>query len=214
MGRNHDATGEVPAQSTVSPDNLPRGAEGSQPPTQPLVIGRDLTASPVGDRRAPVALSPEIEDTILERYEGGLSFSRIGAMEDMPTYQTILRRIRNNEEFRKKVEASRAVRALHFEEQALEVADPALSKDEVPAARLAFDANVWAAEVNDPTRYGKKTTIAGDRNNPIAFTILTGVPQPDDAKAIELNADGTVKSPVINVTPECQESDTTVEAAP
>jgi hypothetical protein len=142
-------------------------------------------------------MTPETQDVLIERYEGGMSLSRIGLMEDMPCYSTILRHIKNSADFREKIQAARMVRALHFEDQALEVAaaeSGAIGKDDVPGARLAYDANVWAAGVNDPTRYGKKITHAGDASNPIAFTVVTGVPQPELVSTIELNADGTVKS--------------------
>jgi hypothetical protein len=217
MGRKKKVKADVPAQSVVTEDkplhpdpfkqdalntfadrvadDLLRAAESAidLEPHRPLIVGRRNMPSPVSPRKHPVAWTPEIEDQITEMYEGGVSLTEIGRTEALPSYPTILRHIKDSESFRKKIEAARTVRALHFEERALEQAESALSKDDVPQARLAFDANVWAAEVNDPMRYGKKTTLTGDPSKPIAFTIVTGVPVADDAKTIELNADGTVK---------------------
>jgi hypothetical protein len=117
----------------------------------------------------------------MDLYIGGDSLLAISAREEMPAYSTLMRWLKDNESFRKALDAAREVRAVHFEERALEAAEAARDKDDVPAARLKFDAAVWAAGVHHPERYGKKTTIAGDAKRPVVFRIATGVPDPAPA---------------------------------
>jgi hypothetical protein len=69
---------------------------------------------------------------------------------------------------------------MYFEELSTEVVEAAdESEGSCRLARLQMDNYKWRAEVSDPSTYGKKTTISGDKDNPIQFTIITGVPQPD-----------------------------------
>lgn len=168
-------------------------AEEVPPPAGPLVVTeRGVAQSPVA-REPSVFYSPELAEKIYELYVSGMALYKISRVQGMPSYGSILRWYKDNKDFRSLLEGGRALRALHHEEQALKAAEEPTSKDDVPAARLKFDAHVWAAEVHDPSKYGKKTTVQGDPNRPIVFQIVTGVPEPDDKRTIELNADGTVK---------------------
>lgn len=115
----------------------------------------------------------------------------------MPSYATLMRWTKDNKKMRDEILAARETRAIHFEEQAIRVGSAAegLNKDDVPGHRLAFDTYTWAAEKADPSRFGKRTTIGGDPNNPIRIVVQTGVPDPSPHQLPpELQADGTVKT--------------------
>jgi transposase-like protein len=136
--------------------------------------------------------SDEMKEKILNMYVEGMSLVKIAAEDGMPSYGTILRWVKDKDDFRKEFESARLARALHFEEKAIEAAEDTTHKDDVPAQRLKFDAYKWGAEVNDASRYGKKTVVEGNASKPIVFQINTGIPQgqiPD----VELDEQGLIK---------------------
>ncbi len=142
--------------------------------------------------------SQEIADHIVDLYASGESLASIARMSGMPSYQSIMQWVRRVDKFREDLQAVKETRALHYEEKAIEVATASMGKDDVPAARLAFDALRWGAEVNAPHVYGKKTTIQGDFKNPIQIVVSTGVPQPlPHQQATELTEVGILKDIVI-----------------
>ncbi len=87
-----------------------------------------------------------------------------------------------------------------MEDEILDMASltDSLGKDDVAAARLKVDILKWGTEVSDPATYGKKTTISGEVGKPVVFHITTGVPEPTE-KAIELSADGMIKTVVSDI---------------
>jgi transposase-like protein len=146
----------------------------------------------------------ELKELIVAEYVGGKTLKQI-AESVAVSYSTLLRWSKQHDVFRRELQAARETRALHFEEEALEAAVGAHTKDDVPAARLKFDAFTWAAEKSDPAKYGKRTTLTGDASNPIQFLVQTGVPDPAKHQLPpELNQDGTVKQ-IIDVISEASE---------
>lgn len=171
--------------------------EGNPEDTLPELLnpGAPVVISEPGVGVEPyyVPFTEAIAEQVLEFYLTE-SLYKIASRPGMPGYNTLLKHARDNEAFREGLERARTIRAIHHEERALLVADEGLDKDDVPAARLAYDAAVWAAGINDPARYGKKTTIQGDASKPITLVIRTGVPEPTpNQRGIELAADGIVK---------------------
>lgn len=161
-----------------------------------------------------VAYSDELAARVCDLYIAGNSLRKISKLEGMPSYAALLRWAKERKEFREQLVASRAVRALHFEDTALAAADEVLDmddKDRAAVARLRFDAFKWGAEVNDPAQYGKKTTISGDASKPIVFQIVTGVPAPEE-KEVLLDKTGIVQD-VVETTGEVISEDTAIEPA-
>jgi hypothetical protein len=205
MGRKKKASTPVATEAAPPPEavktlDTPISAVVEEPlpeplpPTGMLVVTEHGTVEKVVAQREPSQFySGALADEIHDLYVGGMSLHKIAQVEGMPSYGSILRWYKENQDFRQLIDTARSLRAIYHEERALEVAENADSKDDVPAARLKFDAHVWAAEVNDPAKYGKKTTVQGNPDRPIVFQISTGVPDNDTAKTIELNSDGTVK---------------------
>lgn len=180
------------------PENDDFKPPNPEPQLNPLIVTDTGTYERLTSqqRARNVYRTPEIREAICDMYIAGKSLHAISAIEGMPSYGSILRWMKECEDFRKAIEAARLLRATHFEEMALEAAHEPNDKDDVPAARLRYDANVWAAEVNNPQQYGKKTTVQGDASRPIVFQVSTGVPTKSDEKTIELNPDGTIKQDV------------------
>ncbi len=153
-----------------------------------------------------VVYTPELAFFIIEDYTAGKSLAEIATRPDMPSLAVINKWLHREDAFRKDFEEARALRALMYEgviDSVMQSAD-GVEKEEVPAQRLKFDTAAWLAEKNDPARFGKKTTLSGDKDNPIQIIVSTGVPEPTaDQRPPELDSSGmivarTVESVVIN----------------
>ncbi len=127
-------------------------------------------------------------------YAEGHSLTAISQMDGMPGISTLHLWKQKHIDFAQRLQAAKELRAERFSEKAIEAAENAIDKDDAPAARLKFDAYCKAAEWNDPNKYGKKVTHAGDQSNPIRFLVSTGFPEPNEhQRPPELNSDGTIK---------------------
>lgn len=133
-----------------------------------------------------VPYSEERATEILDLYMDGVTFKDIAKIPGMPADKTLRHWLTHNESFRVRVQSARATKALLHEERALYLAERAVAEapqeQHVAAHRLGFDAHKWAAEINDPARYGKKTTISGDPDRPLTFIISTGFPAPNKSQ--------------------------------
>lgn len=155
-------------------------------------------ADPIGgDAYSPIRFySTELADQICELYMNGATFTQIAAEPRMPAIRTLYKWMKENPEMKEKVAQAREIRAIMLEDRALTEAFATMGKDDTPAQRLKFDAAVWAASVNDPTRYGKRTVLSGDSEKPVTIIVKTGVPHPEDfvekvaEKLVENEADG------------------------
>lgn len=154
--------------------------ELEQIPSSTTVITADKPYTPM-QRDFRHLYSAEQAETILDLYIQGKSLHAISKVDNMPSYPTLLRWAHEHEEFSKKFETARKVRALHIEEKILDKAESAdcLEKDAIAAQRLQFDMLRWATETHDGERFGKKTTISGDVKRPIQIIVNTGVPDPE-----------------------------------
>lgn len=150
----------------------------------------------LAERKRVAARAPyrrKLARRISQLYLEGYPVSEICKMKDMPNERTFYRWMREKGEFRELINGARESRAVRYEDKAIQAAEQVDNKEDVPAARLKFDAYKWAAEVNDPSRYGKKTTISGDASAPIKFIISTGFPEPSLAQQHpKLGSDGLI----------------------
>lgn len=167
--------------------------------TQTVLVGADLPRDPHAARALYRPYSPELGYQIADLYSQGKSLAQIAAISEMPSVGAIYGWQKDKSEFREMMDGARAMRALACEEQAVEFALSPTNKDDVPAARLAFDSKVWQASVNDPARYGRKTTVSGDTSAPITIQVVTGVPISPHSKNLVMGAGGIVKEVVAEV---------------
>lgn len=163
-----------------------------------LVVG---FGTELPSRRMNHVYSEVLAETLLELYVAGVPLPKIAEHRDMPCYTTMLRWLTDHPEFKRKFEAARLLRAIHFEQVALDAACSASDKEDVPAARLKFDAFKWGAEVNDAARYKKQ--VATEQTHRVQFTIVTGVPDKEEALAApEAVATIEVKGTPVDMSPE------------
>jgi hypothetical protein len=159
--------------------------EGGGEETRPTVFETE------GGSSCPVPYSPDIVLRIAALYSTGMSLYQISRQAEMPRYQSLLGWVKKHDELREALDAVRALRALHFEDKALTVAEEACGKD---ADRIRLDAFKWAAEVNDPSRYGKRTVTHEGSGGGTTIIVNTGFGEPNDwQKPPRLGADGLIE---------------------
>jgi len=156
-----------------------------------------------GKSRGLYSANPRFTDEkaadICQHFMEGKTLREISRMEGMPDFQCLTQWLKSDEGFRKEMNACREVRAMIFEDDAIEAATLPCDKDDVPSARLQFDGFKWAAEVNDASRYGKKTTVEGNAAKPITFIIQTGFPEPTESqKPPKLGENGLIEKEVVS----------------
>jgi hypothetical protein len=126
--------------------------------------------------------SPMKADIICNLVREGVTLANICKRKDMPSSTLVYHWLATRADFKHKYMEARKQRAEVFHDKALEVALTPMMKDEVPAAKLAVDTLKWAAEKNDPDRFGKKDTVE-HTGQAINITLHTGVldtPSPVD----------------------------------
>ena len=119
----------------------------------------------------------------------------------LPPYFVVAQWRRDHPEFDEQVKQSFKDRAEIFHGHALRQAE-LTDEDNASAQKVLVDTYKWAAGIDDAERFGTKTKISGDAENPITFVINTGIPRPNDANYIEPKQ----ALPVIDVTPKDEES--------
>lgn len=167
--------------------------EGRATPVNISVDGDNSVV--LGSSRGPVQrYTAVLAERITDLYFAGKSLHAIAAEEGMPCYATLLRWYAQNAEFRAKLDEAEVARAMHHRDSAMEIALSPASKEDVPAARLGFDAHVWAAEKADPHKFGKQVNSNTQISGGVTINVVTNVPERDEKRVIELNADGTIKN--------------------
>ena len=151
-------------------------------------------------RNPDLPYSEELALQICDEYLTGKTLAEIGRTPGFPPAKQIYRWLQTLDTFREKIERTRASRGIVLEDKILEGIDTPIGKDDVGSERLRFDRLRWLAEVNDPARYGKKVTHAGDSSKPIQFIINTGFPPPNEWQTPpKLGVDGLIVREVKHV---------------
>lgn len=137
-------------------------------------------AVPAGHKHS-VFYSEEIAERIVEEFLAGKSFARMCRDNgDFPSQGTISNWIRNHESFAKKIEMACRTRAIFYESEIREFTELGeADKNEMPYLSKKVDALQYLAGVNDPEKYGKRTTVSGDMTRPINIVVKTGIPSRD-----------------------------------
>ena len=112
--------------------------------------------------------TPEQVDEVLKHLADGVPLTYLARMDGMPDADTILLWQKAGDERSERIARARELgedyRAARAVERAMAAEDPA-------KGRLAFDAERWWLSKVSPKRYGDKTTIAGDKDNPLALAV-------------------------------------------
>lgn len=145
----------------------------------------------------PVEWTDEIADEICERLSQGESLLSISKDEHIPSQPTIYKRIQQDEIFAKKYARARESQAEYFLEEIITISDnatddvifltsedasgesgkPAIKHSAIQRARLQVDTRKWAMSKLAPKKYGDKSVVAGDPDQPIKVdTTITILP--------------------------------------
>lgn len=120
----------------------------------------------------PTIFSDDLANTICERLADGESLRSICRDDEMPGMTTVLRWTRDDPAFGTKYAHAREAQAETMDDKILSVAD-ACSNETALSDRVKIDAYKWRAAKLAPKRYGDKTILGGDADNPIVTATAT-----------------------------------------
>lgn len=150
----------------------------------------------VPSKTAAQFYSIDIANRILDQYILGKSLSSICRQAEMPSYGTVMLWAKDHPEFSKLIAIARKVRAIGYEDKAIEEAELLDDPRMVGVAKLKIDTFWKAAEVGNPDVYGKKVSHSGsiDQTGKVVIQVITGFgPLNENLQFPKLNADGTIE---------------------
>ncbi len=114
--------------------------------------------------RPPMEFTEEIADAILHGIaEGNSLVSILKEDDELPSYTTVMKWLRQYPEFAANYARAREDQADHDADKIGDIAERVVRGDVDPqAARVAIDAYKWAAGKRKPKVYGEKLAIGGD----------------------------------------------------
>lgn len=124
----------------------------------------------------PSKYTKALGDRICDELMDGKSLVKICAAKDMPHRITVIRWMQNDPDFATKCAHARTAQADVMDDLILDVAN-ACTNETAQADKVKISAYQWRAAKLAPKRYGEKITHGGDPDQPIHYTITTGVPR-------------------------------------
>jgi hypothetical protein len=125
----------------------------------------------------PRPFDQEIADEVCDRITDGESLRKITLDEHMPSPVTIYKWLNENADFVKQYARAREEQAETLADEIVEIADGQGENADPQRDRLRVDARKWVASKLKPKKYGDKTLLGSDPDNPLpAGFVLKGVP--------------------------------------
>jgi len=132
----------------------------------------------------PRPYTAEIGDVICQRLVDGESLRKICLSDDMPAASTIFKWLAENEAFAEQYARAREAQADTLADEILDIADDgandytekerpdgstydAFDAEHVQRSRLRVEARKWIAAKLKPKKYGDKTLLGSDPDNPL-----------------------------------------------
>lgn len=116
----------------------------------------------------PTKFTPELGAAICELIMDGRSLPEICALEGMPSRRTVTRWIADDPTFGSECVRAREEQADYLDYRIQQVIDKAEDGYIAPdVARVVISGLQWRAAKLRPKRYGDKTFVAGDPENPV-----------------------------------------------
>jgi len=127
----------------------------------------------------PSDYTQAIADHICEQLAEGISLRKICLAEDMPGKSTVFRWLWANIEFRDQYERAREAQADTLADEITDIADDA--EGDPQRDKLRVDARKWVASKLKPKKYGDKTLLGSDPDNPLpdGFNVNLHKAKPD-----------------------------------
>ena len=115
--------------------------------------------------------SDVFRDIFCQKLLEGMTATKIAELPEMPNYTYLCRMRSHYPDFKAAWDDARKIRADSLCDTVLDDVKGIKSSDESTKLRTKIDALKWIASVDNPDRYGNKTKITGDADNPIGFVI-------------------------------------------
>jgi hypothetical protein len=130
----------------------------------------------------------EVAQSIADRFAAGERLPDILGKDPYPNMQCYMRWKARYKEFFNLMEEAKKLRAdVHISD--LEHVTDTVTENNSKAARVKSENLKHLAAVSDPERYGNRTKLVGDKDQPLAFTFNTGIVRPEDKPLIENKAE-------------------------
>lgn len=130
----------------------------------------------------PSEFTQEIADEICELLIVGKSLRSICLAETMPNAGTVCRWLASNKDFREQYASARDAQADTLADEILDIADDGsndfMGEDEkyngdaVARSKLRVDARKWIAAKLKPKKYGDRTLLGSDPDNPLPTNLV------------------------------------------
>lgn len=117
----------------------------------------------------PSEYNQQVAEAICERIALGESLRSICRDDAMPAQSTVFKWLTQQTAFAEQYTRARETQADAMVDEMLDIADRAVSNEEVQAARLRIDARKWVAVKLRPKKYGERvmTELTGRDGGPI-----------------------------------------------
>jgi len=126
------------------------------------------------------AYSKVLADIICQEVTEGAPLTKLCKEEKYPSYATVCRWRRDNDDFNKALVMAYKFRADYYADKVLEEAEDTKTKDDAAVQKVKVDAYKWSAEKGNPERYGNKVKLLGDAA-PIHLIVDTGIDRSPEA---------------------------------
>lgn len=128
----------------------------------------------------PSDYTQETADAICERLADGESLRTICLSDEMPSRAAVFRWLGANDAFRDQYERARDAQADALADEITDIADGESDNADPQRDRLRVDARKWVASKLKPKKYGDKTLVGSDPDNPLpeGFSVTLVKPKP------------------------------------
>ena len=149
------------------------------------LVWTDKTVDPDKLPHASYPYSEQTKDAVCILLAEGKTMTQIAKIEGFPPLYILYKWSKIHKDYREEVIEAKKMRADFYHDKVLQTAEETDSWKVARQNALKINAYKWAAEVNSPAVYGKKTTIQGNPDQPVEFVVRTGVP----TKEVENDSD-------------------------
>ncbi len=133
----------------------------------------------LSDRKVRIVYSLEVAKAFAARYANGENLLDLFNVPAFPSRSNYFYWKVNHEEFRRMMEVAEKIRAETYAVKLEHVADT-VDASTHKQAKVRADIMRHLAGAYDPDKFGARTKITGDKNQPLAFTVVTGVPDANE----------------------------------
>lgn len=149
-----------------------------------LVIPKNQRLSPSIQKYRPHLMEDEL---IINRLAGGETLTKVLSDVGMPGRDVVMRwREANLYNFGERYERARSMQTEIFADQVIDIADD--PKIDSRKARVQMDARKWSNAKRAPEKWGDRTIISGDRNNPLTMNVSLDLSELSDTELAALEA--------------------------